>query len=86
MSFKSSQRVFKIFSAALKGQKNLLFMLKKFLDFTRKERLFSSNDNILLAVSGGVDSVVMCELFHRACFTFSIVHCNFSTQRKRIRW
>ncbi len=31
----------------------------------------------LLAVSGGVDSMVMAELFHRAKFSFAIAHCNF---------
>lgn len=31
----------------------------------------------LLAVSGGVDSVVLCELCYRAGLPFSILHCNF---------
>ncbi|MFL5808146.1 MAG: tRNA lysidine(34) synthetase TilS [Flavisolibacter sp.] len=33
--------------------------------------------NFLLAVSGGVDSVVLCELCHRISLKFSIAHCNF---------
>lgn len=31
----------------------------------------------LLAVSGGVDSVVMAELFSKAGYSFAIAHCNF---------
>ncbi|MCU7552187.1 tRNA lysidine(34) synthetase TilS [Chitinophagaceae bacterium LB-8] len=32
---------------------------------------------MLLAVSGGVDSTVLCQLCHEAGFSFSIAHCNF---------
>ncbi len=38
-------------------------------DFSRK--------NYLLAVSGGVDSMVLAHLFAKANLTFSVVHCNF---------
>jgi tRNA(Ile)-lysidine synthase len=31
----------------------------------------------LLAISGGIDSVVLCDLFHKAGFDFTIAHCNF---------
>ena len=34
-------------------------------------------ERILLAVSGGVDSMVMLELFARSSFKFGIAHCNF---------
>lgn len=50
---------------------------KRFEDFIREKHLFSKTDKILLAVSGGVDSVVMAELFHRSKFKFGIAHCNF---------
>ena len=33
--------------------------------------------NFLLAVSGGVDSVVMAELFQKASYKFGVAHCNF---------
>lgn len=52
-------------------------MLPQFLSFINKNRLFSSGDRILLAVSGGLDSVVMAWLFHKAGFAFGIAHCNF---------
>ncbi|HTN09007.1 tRNA lysidine(34) synthetase TilS [Agriterribacter sp.] len=43
----------------------------------KKEKLFQTGDVLLLAVSGGVDSVVLCELCHLAKFRFIIAHCNF---------
>ncbi len=52
-------------------------LLEAFNDFIAKERLFSPDDRILLAVSGGLDSVVLCELSYRADFRLVIAHCNF---------
>jgi tRNA(Ile)-lysidine synthase len=46
-------------------------------DFIRREKLFLPGQPLLLAVSGGVDSVVLCELMHRLGYTFSIAHVNF---------
>jgi len=52
-------------------------MLEDFKNFIAKEDLFLPKVKILLAVSGGVDSVVMTDLFHRAGYNFGIAHCNF---------
>ena len=52
-------------------------LLQRFQHFISKENLFSPKDKLLLAVSGGVDSVVLCELCRQAGYDFSIVHCNF---------
>ena len=52
-------------------------LLKTFKEFIIKERLFSMEDRLLLAVSGGLDSTVLCELSYRAGFDFTIAHCNF---------
>lgn len=41
------------------------------------QHLFSPKDTLLLAVSGGVDSVVLCELCKQARYDFIIAHCNF---------
>ncbi len=40
-------------------------MLKSFLTYIAEKDLFLPEDNILLAVSGGMDSVVMAHLFHK---------------------
>lgn len=52
-------------------------MIKEFLNFINQENLFNSKHKILLGVSGGIDSVVMVELFSKSGFDFGIAHCNF---------
>ena len=52
-------------------------MLKQFIAFVNKEQLFTTGDGLLLAVSGGLDSVVLCELCFQAGYDFVIAHCNF---------
>jgi tRNA(Ile)-lysidine synthase len=42
-----------------------------------EQKLFTSGDRLLLAVSGGVDSVVLCDLCHHAGYSFQIAHANF---------
>jgi len=52
-------------------------MLQAFKAYIRSTKLFQHNDRILLAVSGGVDSVAMVQLFRDAGFHFGIAHFNF---------
>jgi tRNA(Ile)-lysidine synthase len=52
-------------------------MLKQFKRFIATQKLFLRKEKILLTVSGGIDSVVMCELFYQAGLHFGIAHCNF---------
>ncbi len=49
-----------------------------FIEYAKNNDLFVSDDRILLAVSGGKDSVLMCHLFAAAKLNFAIVHCNFN--------
>ena len=46
-------------------------------DFIVKNSLFEKEDKVLLAVSGGRDSVLMVHLFKKAGYHFAIAHCNF---------
>ncbi|MBC7905014.1 MAG: tRNA lysidine(34) synthetase TilS [Gemmatimonadaceae bacterium] len=52
-------------------------LLHTFITFIKTENLFQKNDHLLIAVSGGADSVVLCDLCHSAGFAFTIAHCNF---------
>ncbi|HVY73509.1 MAG TPA: tRNA lysidine(34) synthetase TilS [Puia sp.] len=46
-------------------------------EFIKQEQLFGSRDRLLLAVSGGMDSVVLVDCIHQAGFDFGIAHANF---------
>ncbi len=52
-------------------------LLQKFIEFNSAHRLASARKRTLLAVSGGLDSVVMVHLFKMAGFPFAIAHSNF---------
>lgn len=57
-------------------------MLNRFKEFIKKEELFTQKDKILLAVSGGADSMVMAHLFQEIKANFGIAHCNFQLRGK----
>ncbi|MEI8052856.1 MAG: tRNA lysidine(34) synthetase TilS [Bacteroidota bacterium] len=57
-------------------------LLNQFKSFINQSLLFQNNDRLLLAVSGGVDSVVLCELCFQSGFYFEIAHCNFQLRGK----
>ena len=52
-------------------------MKKRFLSFIETQQLFTLDDELLVAVSGGVDSMVLCELLNSCDYKFSVAHCNF---------
>jgi len=52
-------------------------MVEQFLKYIHKENLFHSSQRILLAVSGGADSMLMMHLFVNAGFQVGVAHCNF---------
>ena len=52
-------------------------MLDRFDKYISENNLCSPNDKILLGVSGGVDSVVMMDLFLEKNYRIGIAHCNF---------
>ena len=53
-------------------------LLPRFSAFISDKKLFTASDHLLQAVSGGVDSVVLCELCDKSGFEFTIAHANFS--------
>ncbi|KAF0236022.1 MAG: tRNA(Ile)-lysidine [Prolixibacteraceae bacterium] len=52
-------------------------MLQRFLENIKIKKLFEPKQKVLLAVSGGIDSMVMLYLFEKSGFDYGIVHCNF---------
>lgn len=48
-----------------------------FLNFITKEKLIESQNKVLLAVSGGKDSMLLIHLFAQSKFAFGVAHCNF---------
>src|SRR6266498_2372737 len=60
----------------------IVYVLKMLLNEKFKETLHclgiaDSNRKLLLAVSGGIDSMVMMHLFSREKVNCTIAHCNF---------
>ena len=52
-------------------------MLQSFTAHIQQQHLFPTGQQVLLAVSGGIDSVVLTHLMHSAGYPFAIAHCNF---------
>ncbi len=52
--------------------------MKQFFFQKLKKLDFSQSTKFLLAVSGGVDSMVLLDLFSQTDFEYAIAHCNFS--------
>lgn len=56
-------------------------MLEQFLNHNKSHKLFDKESRVLLAVSGGVDSMVMAQLFREAGISIGIAHVNFQLRR-----
>jgi tRNA(Ile)-lysidine synthase len=52
-------------------------MLQKFQNHINQKFPFLNGKKLLLATSGGLDSMVMVDLFHKLPFDIAIAHCNF---------
>lgn len=52
--------------------------LAQFRQFIEQHQLFAKDDKVLLAVSGGKDSVLMLHLFKAIGVEIGVAHCNFN--------
>jgi tRNA(Ile)-lysidine synthase len=57
-------------------------MLLAFENYVKKNRLFSREDKLLLAVSGGEDSVCLFHLLVKSSYKFSVAHLIFQLRGK----
>ena len=55
---------------------------EKFRNYVRERSLCTADERILLAVSGGVDSMVMLSLFALGGYRIGVAHCNFQLRGK----
>ncbi len=55
-------------------------MLEDFLSYILEDLSINKADKLLLAISGGVDSMVMLDLFFRSDFDIEVAHINHSTR------
>lgn len=57
-------------------------MLTKFQNYITEQHLINKGDRILVALSGGVDSMVLAELLRRCGYDITFAHCNFHLRGK----
>lgn len=53
-------------------------MKEKFENYILQNQLFTKKDKLLVAVSGGVDSMLLVYLLQQCGYSFSIAHCNYN--------
>lgn len=52
-------------------------LLEDFISNINTKNLFTKKEKLLIATSGGIDSVVLCKLCSLAGFQIGLAHCNF---------
>ena len=58
-------------------EKEIIDFIDDFKNNIDENKLFTHDDKLLLAISGGVDSVVLLHLINHFKYHYSIAHCNF---------
>jgi tRNA(Ile)-lysidine synthase len=59
-----------------------MILLEQFKDHWKAKGYVTPGVTVLLAVSGGEDSMVMADLFLKSGITFAVAHCNFRLRGK----
>ncbi|MFL2568322.1 MAG: tRNA lysidine(34) synthetase TilS [Flavobacteriales bacterium] len=57
-------------------------MKNNFLHYIHEHKLFDTKSKILLAISGGIDSVCLADLLIRSGYNVEFAHCNFKLREK----
>ena len=57
-------------------------MIEQFSKYINDNHLINKGDRILVALSGGVDSMVLAELLRRCGYDIAFAHCNFHLRGK----
>lgn len=52
-------------------------LIQAFKEYNAAKKLAGPKKRVLLTVSGGIDSMVLCHLFSAVRYPFAIAHCNF---------
>ena len=52
-------------------------LIDRFINFSKANSLFGNDDQIIVALSGGGDSVALVDLFSRLNQPIILAHCNF---------
>lgn len=57
-------------------------LIESFRSFITQQQLFRPGQRLLVAVSGGLDSAVLCALCHECGLVFEMAHCHFGLRGK----
>ena len=57
-------------------------MLQKFSNYIQQNLPFLKDKKLLVAISGGIDSVALTTLLSKLEFAISLAHCNFNLRGK----
>jgi tRNA(Ile)-lysidine synthase len=57
-------------------------LLEAFKKYVTSKKWFNKNEPILVALSGGIDSVVLVDLLNSLNYNISLAHCNFKLRGK----
>ena len=57
-------------------------MKTNFIKYINENSLFEKKNKLLLALSGGIDSMVLFHLLLKSNYNFEVAHCNFKLRKK----